>query len=99
MAGIGWGVMAMLLFGSCQVPLKSPAVVAASVDPVVFQSAAISPCCLRLFTARWPGSPSLRLCRRCYKTVSCFTTCWLTLLVVPLRFSWWGVVGAAMWVA
>ena len=70
-AGIGWGVMAMLLFGSCQVPLKSPAVVAASVDPVVFQ---------------------------CYKTVSCFTTCWLTLLVVPLRFSWWGVVGAAMWV-
>ena len=93
-AGIGWGVMAMLLFGSCQVPLKSPAVMAAAVDPVVFQSAAISPpapCQPGLFTA-------LRTCRRCYKTVSCFTTCWLTLLVVPLRFSWWGVVGAAMWV-
>ena len=33
-----------------------------------------------------------------YKTAVCFVTCWLTLLVVPLRFTWWGTLGALIWV-
>lgn len=35
---------------------------------------------------------------QCYKTAACFTTCWLALLFVPLRFTWWGTMGAAIWV-
>ena len=68
--GVGWGVASLLLFGSQAVPLKSPAVVAAKVDPVVYQ---------------------------CYKASACFTTCWLALLAVPFRFTWFGVAGAAIW--
>lgn len=33
-----------------------------------------------------------------YKSAACFATCWLALLVVPLRFTWWGTLGAAIWV-
>lgn len=35
---------------------------------------------------------------QCYKTAACFATCWLALLAVPLRFTWWGTAGAAIWV-
>lgn len=35
---------------------------------------------------------------QCYKTAACFATCWLALLIVPLRFTWWGTAGAAIWV-
>lgn len=33
-----------------------------------------------------------------YKTTACFATCWLALAWVDFRFTWWGVVGAAIWV-
>mmetsp|Transcript_15923 Transcript_15923/g.50037 ORF Transcript_15923/g.50037 Transcript_15923/m.50037 type:complete len:333 (+) Transcript_15923:125-1123(+) len=61
----------VIFFGSFGVPIKSPAIVAAKVDPVVFQ---------------------------CYKTLACFSTCWLVLLYVPYKFTWWGTVGASIWV-
>ncbi|KAL2612270.1 hypothetical protein R1flu_023962 [Riccia fluitans] len=32
-----------------------------------------------------------------YKSLACFTTSWLVLIYVPLRFTWWGMVGASMW--
>lgn len=35
---------------------------------------------------------------QCYKSAACFVTCWLALLTVPLRFTWWGTAGAAIWV-
>ena len=35
---------------------------------------------------------------QCYKSGACFATCWLALLAVPLRFTWWGTAGAAIWV-
>ena len=33
-----------------------------------------------------------------YKSAACFATCWLALLVVPMKFTWWGLVGASIWV-
>lgn len=35
---------------------------------------------------------------QCYKSAACFATCWLALLAVPLRFTWWGTAAAAIWV-
>ncbi|KAL3683364.1 hypothetical protein R1sor_001386 [Riccia sorocarpa] len=32
-----------------------------------------------------------------YKSFACFATSWLVLIYVPLRFTWWGMVGASMW--
>ncbi len=33
-----------------------------------------------------------------YKSAACFATCWLALLATPLKFTWWGTVGAGIWV-
>lgn len=33
-----------------------------------------------------------------YKSAACFGTCWLALLWVPVRFTWWAMLGATMWV-
>ena len=69
--GLAWALLSCVLFGSFGVPIKTPAVVNAKVDPVVFQ---------------------------CYKTLACFSTCWIALLYVPFKFTYWGFVGAAIWV-
>eukprot|EP00227_Mantoniella_beaufortii_P020739 CAMPEP_0197602254 /NCGR_PEP_ID=MMETSP1326-20131121/36855_1 /TAXON_ID=1155430 /ORGANISM="Genus nov. species nov., Strain RCC2288" /LENGTH=136 /DNA_ID=CAMNT_0043169585 /DNA_START=19 /DNA_END=425 /DNA_ORIENTATION=- len=69
--GFAAALASTLFFGSFGVPIKSPAIVKAQVDPVIFQ---------------------------CYKTSACFCTCWLALLFVEFKFTWWGVVGAAIWV-
>ncbi|BBN10202.1 hypothetical protein MPTK1_5g01810 [Marchantia polymorpha subsp. ruderalis] len=69
-SGLIAAVAAMVFFGSYAVPLKFPVVVAAQVDPIVYQT---------------------------YKSFACFATSWLVLIYVPLRFTWWGMVGASMW--
>ena len=69
--GFFYAFLSVLFFGSFGVPIKTPAVVKAQVDPVVFQ---------------------------CYKTTACFCTSWLALFFVDFKFTWWGVVGAAIWV-
>mmetsp|Transcript_13673 Transcript_13673/g.41307 ORF Transcript_13673/g.41307 Transcript_13673/m.41307 type:complete len:433 (+) Transcript_13673:278-1576(+) len=33
-----------------------------------------------------------------YKSTACFATCWLALFVAKLNFTWWGIVGASIWV-
>mmetsp|Transcript_37726 Transcript_37726/g.96529 ORF Transcript_37726/g.96529 Transcript_37726/m.96529 type:complete len:338 (-) Transcript_37726:361-1374(-) len=65
------GLASCLCFGSFGVPIKNPQVIAAKVDPVVFQ---------------------------CYKTTACFLSSFLVLLYVPFKFTWWGVLGASIWV-
>lgn len=52
----------------------------------------------RLTSARvflWQVNP---LVVQTYKSAACFATCWLALLVVPMKFTWWGLVGASIWV-
>lgn len=34
-----------------------------------------------------------------YKSLVCFSTSWLVLTYNPFRFTWWGTVGATIWVA
>eukprot|EP00252_Welwitschia_mirabilis_P028023 TRINITY_DN9925_c0_g2_i2.p1 TRINITY_DN9925_c0_g2~~TRINITY_DN9925_c0_g2_i2.p1 ORF type:complete len:100 (+),score=5.00 TRINITY_DN9925_c0_g2_i2:23-322(+) len=34
-----------------------------------------------------------------YKSMTCFVTSWLVLLYTPYKFTWWGMVGALIWVA
>lgn len=65
------GLASCLCFGSFGVPIKNPKVIAAKVDPVVFQ---------------------------CYKTTACFLSSFLVLLYVDFKFTWWGVLGAFIWV-
>ncbi|KAK3263953.1 hypothetical protein CYMTET_27276 [Cymbomonas tetramitiformis] len=69
--GIAYAIAADILFGSFGVPIKSPAVVAAKVDPIIFQF---------------------------YKASACFLTSFLTLFYVDFKFTYWGIVGAAIWV-
>ncbi|CAM6095212.1 unnamed protein product [Calypogeia fissa] len=69
-AGTIAAVSAALFFGSYAVPLKFPSVLAAKVDPIVYQT---------------------------YKSFACFSTSWLVLLIVPLKFTWWGMLGATLW--
>ncbi|XP_057819219.2 uncharacterized protein LOC131032301 isoform X1 [Cryptomeria japonica] len=33
-----------------------------------------------------------------YKSTACFMTSWLVLLYTPYRFTWWGMLGALIWV-
>lgn len=33
-----------------------------------------------------------------YKSLVNFATCWLTLIYCDLKFTWWGTLGAAIWV-
>eukprot|EP01018_Ginkgo_biloba_P029026 Gb_18401 [translate_table: standard] len=33
-----------------------------------------------------------------YKSFICFLTSWLVLLYTPFRFTWWGMLGALIWV-
>ena len=35
---------------------------------------------------------------QCYKTAACFCSCWLALLIAEFKFTYWGFVGAAIWV-
>ncbi|MCO5612113.1 hypothetical protein L7F22_066375 [Adiantum nelumboides] len=53
------------------VPMKTPAVLDAKMDPIIYQS---------------------------YKSFTCFATCWLVLIYTPLKFTWWGMLGALIWV-
>ena len=70
--GYFWAASSAVLFGSFAVPIKTPAMVAARVDPAVIQA---------------------------YKSMSCFLSSWLVLLFRPFQFSYWGIVGAAIWVS
>lgn len=33
-----------------------------------------------------------------YKSTTCFLTSWLVLLYTPFKFTWWGILGALIWV-
>lgn len=35
---------------------------------------------------------------QCYKTATCFATCWLALLLTEFTFTPWGIVGGLIWV-
>lgn len=38
------------------------------------------------------------VCFQCYKAFTCFVTSWFVLLLgANIKFTWWGVAGAAMW--
>lgn len=69
--GVLSAVGAIFFFGSYAVPMKTPAVLVANIDPIIFQS---------------------------YKSFACFATSWLVLAYVPLKFTWWGMLGALIWV-
>mmetsp|Transcript_27542 Transcript_27542/g.65250 ORF Transcript_27542/g.65250 Transcript_27542/m.65250 type:complete len:359 (+) Transcript_27542:82-1158(+) len=69
--GVAAGLASCVSFGSFGVPIKDPKVIAAKVDPVVFQ---------------------------CYKTTACFLSSFLVLAYVDFKFTWWGVLGAFIWV-
>mmetsp|Transcript_13181 Transcript_13181/g.37128 ORF Transcript_13181/g.37128 Transcript_13181/m.37128 type:complete len:378 (-) Transcript_13181:359-1492(-) len=69
--GAAAGLASCLSFGSFAVPIKNPKVMAAKVDPVMFQ---------------------------CYKTTACFLSSFLVLAYVDFKFTWWGVLGASIWV-
>ena len=38
------------------------------------------------------------LAYQCYKSLVCFLTSWLVLTYNHFRFTWWGTVGASIWV-
>jgi hypothetical protein len=64
-------VGSILFFGSYAVPIRLPSVMAAKIDPVIFQF---------------------------YKSFACFSTSWLVLLYMPLKWTWWGLAGGGLWV-
>jgi hypothetical protein len=33
-----------------------------------------------------------------YKSFACFSTSWLVLLYMPLKWTWWGLAGGGLWV-
>ncbi|KAI5070430.1 hypothetical protein GOP47_0014773 [Adiantum capillus-veneris] len=69
--GLLAAVGSIVFYGSYAVPIKTPAVLDAKMDPIIYQS---------------------------YKSFTCFATCWLVLIYTPLKFTWWGMLGALIWV-
>jgi hypothetical protein len=100
---------AIAAFGSFGVPIKSRRLQDAQVQPFViseFKRPHQASTAHGLGSAKHVQSMTEPVWRlqvhplvvQCYKTAACFATCWLALLVVPLRFTWWGTAGAAIWV-
>ena len=69
--GLAWALFSIVLFGSFAVPIKTPAMQQARVQPVIIQV---------------------------YKSTACFVTSWFVLLLRDFKFSYWGVIGAVIWV-
>ena len=71
-SGLAWALASILFFGSFAVPIKTPAMQQARVQPIIIQV---------------------------YKSTACFTTSFFVLLLRDFKFSYWGVLGAAIWVS
>ena len=86
-------------FGSFGVPIKSKRVLEAQVPPhtrpplphPAFDPKGYTP----LANAHAQVEPVIV---QCYKTATCFATCWLALLLTDFTFTPWGIVGGLIWV-